>query len=367
MLVRQLFDLESSTYTYLLADEQSREAVIIDPVLEQFERDRVIVEELELKLLFTLETHVHADHVTSTSLLRSHFGARSVVSERAGVLCADRQVKHGDVIRFGGCQLTVRETPGHTDGCLTYVSLTPAIAFTGDALLIRGCGRTDFQSGDSATLYRSVHEQIFTLPDETILYPAHDYKGRTSSSVREEKRWNPRLGASKSVDEFEGIMKGLNLPYPRKIDAALPANVHCGGAQTQPLGAAAELDRSWAPIELTLAGAPQLTAEWLHEHAAETYVIDVREPDEYRGELGHVAGAVLIPLESLQAAAHGLPRDRAFVMVCRSGGRSGRAALDLVAMGFPRAASLAGGMVEWNAKNLPVEFGPAHGSIGRQG
>lgn len=366
MLLRQLFDLESSTYSYLLADEQSREAVIIDPVLEQFDRDRTLIEELELKLSFTLETHVHADHVTGTSLLRAHFGARSVISERAGVVCADRLVKHGDVIQFGACQLTVRETPGHTEGCLTYVSSAPPLAFTGDALLVRGCGRTDFQSGDSAMLYRSVHEQIFSLPDDTVLYPAHDYKGRTATSVREEKRWNPRLGEQRSLGEFASIMRDLNLPYPRKIDSAVPANVHCGGAQTQPAAAVA-LDSSWAPIELTLAGVPQLAPEWLRDHAADVSVIDVREPDEYRGELGHIGGAALIPLGSLQSAAYGLSRDAAYVVVCRSGGRSGRAALDLARLGFARAASLRGGMAEWNRLGLPVEYGPAHGSIGRQG
>lgn len=366
MLLRQLFDLESSTYTYLLADDQSREAVIIDPVLEQFERDRTLIEELELKLLFTLETHVHADHVTGASLLCTHFGARSVISERAGVVCADRLVKHGDSIRFGNCELRVRETPGHTDGCITYVCGTPPIAFTGDALLIRGCGRTDFQSGDSATLFRSVSEQIFSLPDETVLYPAHDYKGRTATSVREEKRWNPRLGVSRSRDEFVGIMRELNLPYPRKIESAVPANTRCGGAQAQP-AAAVQLDTNWAPIEMTLAGVPQLPADWLRDHATTVSIIDVREPDEYRGELGHIAGAALIPLGSLRAAAHGLSREAAYVLVCRSGGRSGRAALDLARLGFARAASLRGGMAEWKKRELPVEYGPAQGSIGRQG
>ncbi len=366
MLFRQLFDVDSSTYTYLLADAQTREAVVIDPVLEQYDRDRAVIEELELTLRFCLETHVHADHVTSSALLRARFGAKSVLSERAGVVCADRLVKHRDRIEFGGCALEVRETPGHTSGCLTYVGR--GLAFTGDALLIRACGRTDFQQGDSAVLYRSVHQQIFTLPDDTVLYPAHDYRGRTATSVREEKRWNPRLGGDRSEAEFIEIMKDLGLPYPRKIDEAVPANLHCGGAQTQLTAAAAELDSSWAPIELTSAGAPQLPVEWLAAHDTEPLIIDVREPDEYRGELGHIGSSVLIPLGSLPSAAHSLPRDRALVLVCRSGGRSGRAAVDLAQLGFAKVASLRGGMTEWNAQKRPVEYGPARASwVSRQG
>jgi sulfur dioxygenase len=366
MLFRQLFDHDSSTYTYLLADVRTREAVIIDPVFEQFDRDRSVIEDLELELRYSLETHVHADHVTATTLLRKRFGARSVISERAGVVCADLQVKHGDLIHFGAHALEARETPGHTDGCLTYVCTEPALAFTGDALLIRGCGRTDFQSGDSARLFESVHEQILSLPEDTLLYPAHDYKGRTVTSVREEMRHNPRLGAGRSQAEFMKIMAELSLPYPRKIDAAVPANVRCGGADASPPMAATQLDSSWAPIGLSLAGVPELDPEWLSRHAAAVHVIDVREPDEYRGELGHLPGAELVPLGALPAASHSLPRERPIVLVCRSGGRSGRAAVDLAKLGFARVASLRGGMVEWQKRKLPVQYGAAEGPS-RQG
>lgn len=366
MLFRQLFDHDSSTYTYLVADAQTREAVIIDPVFEQFDRDRAMIEELELTLRYSLETHVHADHVTATSLLRKRFGARSVISERAGVVCADRLVKHGDAIEFGAQTLTVRETPGHTDGCLTYVSAVPALAFTGDALLIRGCGRTDFQHGDAARLYESVHGQILSLREDTLLYPAHDYKGRTVTSVGEEKRHNPRLGSKRSQAEFVKIMGELALPYPRKIDAAVPANVRCGGADAAQPMAAAQLDPSWAPIELSIAGVPELDPAWLVDHAAGVYLIDVREPDEYRGELGHLPSAELVPLAALPATSHTLPRDRPIVLVCRSGGRSGRAAVDLAQMGFPRVASVRGGMMEWRRRNLPVQYGSAEGTS-RQG
>jgi glyoxylase-like metal-dependent hydrolase (beta-lactamase superfamily II)/rhodanese-related sulfurtransferase len=359
MLFRQLFDHDSSTYTYLLADPQTREAVIIDPVFEQFDRDRAVIEELELKLRYSLETHVHADHVTATTLLRKRFGARSVISERAGVVCADLQVKQGDVIRFGRYAIEVRETPGHTSGCLTYVLQDPPMAFTGDALLIRGCGRTDFQSGDSAKLYESVHTQILSLPDDTLLYPAHDYKGRTVTSVREEKKHNPRLGEARTQAEFMKIMAELGLPYPKKIDAAVPANVRCGAAESLQPMAAVELDLSWAPLKVSIAGVPEVDASWLYEHADDVSVIDVREPDEYRGELGHVPQAELVPLGALPAASHGLPRDRPLVVICRSGGRSGRAAMDLAQMGFARVASLQGGMREWQSRKLPVQYGPA--------
>ncbi|HKU37381.1 MAG TPA: MBL fold metallo-hydrolase [Polyangiales bacterium] len=368
MWLRQLFDLDSSTYTYLVADFAARQAALIDPVFEQFGRDRTLIEELELELRWVLETHVHADHVTASAQLRRHFGAQTVVSERAGVVCADRLVKHGDVIEFGSCQLQVRETPGHTAGCISYVSRTPPLAFTGDALLIRGCGRTDFQGGDAATLYASVHEQLFSLPDDTVIYPAHDYSGRSASSVREEKRHNPRLGRGKTCEEFVAIMAALSLPYPRKIDAALPANTRCGDASDPLAPSQVEPDLSWAPLSRSLAGVPELPAEWLRDHASELRVIDVREPDEYRGELGHIADAELVPLGSLIAAAGSLPRDRPIVTVCRSGGRSGRAALELARLGFARVASLRGGMREWNADHMPVDFGPArHASSSRQG
>jgi sulfur dioxygenase len=368
MLFRQLFDADSSTYSYLLADEATREAVIIDPVIEQFERDRTLLEELELKLLYALDTHVHADHVTGAGLLRERLGARTVVSERAGVVCADLLVKQGDRIRFGRHELEVRETPGHTAGCLSFVCEAERLAFTGDALLIRGCGRTDFQQGDAATLYRSVHEQILSLPEGTALYPAHDYKGRMATSVREELRFNPRLGRSRSLPEFVQIMAELKLPYPKKIDMALPVNSQCGVVSEQAEQAAA-IDTRWAEVALSSVGVPEVSAQWLHgQRPADALLLDVREPDEYRGELGHVPDAVLMPLSTLRAASRALPRDRPIVTICRSGGRSGRAALDLAAIGFTRVASLRGGMIGWNANALPIERGPAEQQVmSRQG
>lgn len=367
MLFRQLFDQDTSTYTYLLADEASREALIIDPVFEQIDRDSTLIDELELELMWALDTHVHADHITALGLLNQRFKARTVLSERGGAVCADRLVKQGDRITFGQHELEVRETPGHTNGCLSYVCESQGLAFTGDAVLIRGCGRTDFQQGSAATLYRSVHEQIFSLPADTLLYPAHDYKGRTVSSVAEETRLNPRLGQGKSLEEFIRIMSELQLPYPRKMDVAVPSNFNCGVARAEP-GAPASLDQSWAPISLSPAGVPEVLGGWLSAHLSQVIVLDVREPDEFRGELGHIAGAELFPLQALAARAAALPRERSVVTVCRSGGRSGKAALSLLGLGFARVASLAGGMTAWNAQGLPVEYGaePRHPS-GRQG
>ncbi len=228
MLFRQLFDPESSSYSYLLADSASREAVLIDAVREQLERDLALLAELELRLVFAVETHVHADHVTASGLLREKLGARVVVGARAGVETADLALDDGAGVRFGRHWLEARATPGHTAGCVTWVCSDAGMAFTGDALLIRGCGRTDFQQGDARRLFRSVRERVLTLPDETLLYPAHDYRGRTVTTVAEEKRWNPRLGLARSEQEFVAIMDGLQLAYPKRMDEAVPANLRSG-------------------------------------------------------------------------------------------------------------------------------------------
>ncbi|NTX05707.1 MBL fold metallo-hydrolase [Myxococcus sp. CA040A] len=224
MLFRQLFDAESSTYTYLLADPATREAVLIDPVLEQVERDLRLLTELGLKLTVVMETHVHADHITSAGLLRARTGAQVMASPR-GAPCVDRQLVHGDQVRVGGLELRVLETPGHTDDSLSF--LCDGRLFTGDALLVRGTGRTDFQNGDSGQLYDSITRELFTLPDATELYPGHDYAGFTASSVGEEKRHNPRL-AGKSREDFITFMNERRIPPPRKLDVAVPANRACG-------------------------------------------------------------------------------------------------------------------------------------------
>ncbi|XP_045773670.1 persulfide dioxygenase ETHE1, mitochondrial isoform X1 [Maniola jurtina] len=223
---RQLFDTVSSTYTYLLGDMKTREAVLIDPVLEHAQRDAALIKELGFKLLYAMNTHMHADHITGTGKLKSLLpGTKSVIGKASGAQ-ADMHLLDGDLVSFGCHQLLATATPGHTNGCLTYISHEQGIAFTGDTLLIRGCGRTDFQEGSSETLYKSVHDKIFTLPDSYTLYPAHDYKGQTATTVGEEKKYNPRL--TKSLKEFIDIMENLNLPYPKMIDKAVPANRVCG-------------------------------------------------------------------------------------------------------------------------------------------
>ncbi|XP_048563995.1 persulfide dioxygenase ETHE1 homolog, mitochondrial [Triticum urartu] len=234
LLFRQLFEKESSTYTYLLADvgDPEKPAVLIDPVDRTVDRDLNLIKELGLKLIYAMNTHVHADHVTGTGLIKTKLpGAKSVISKASGAK-ADQSVEHGDKIYFGKLFLEVRATPGHTAGCVTYVTgdspdqPSPRMAFTGDALIIRACGRTDFQGGSSDQLYQSVHSQIFTLPKDTLLYPAHDYKGFTVTTVEEEVAYNARL--SKDKETFKTIMENLNLSYPKMIDVAVPANMVCG-------------------------------------------------------------------------------------------------------------------------------------------
>merc|ERR1711868_94031 len=225
-IFRQLFEKESSTYTYLLGDSESKEAVLIDPVIETAERDVKMVKELGLKLKYVMNTHVHADHITGTGRLKKLApGCESVLSENSGGK-ADLLVKEGNCIKFGNQCLEVVETPGHTAGCITYIDRSNGRAFTGDALLIRGCGRTDFQGGSAETLYKSVWSRILSLPDNFSLYPAHDYKGMTVTTVGEEKLHNPRL--TKTQEEFIKIMEGLGLSYPKKMDESVPANLQCG-------------------------------------------------------------------------------------------------------------------------------------------
>src|ERR1700740_2518476 len=228
MIFRQLFDPQSSTYTYLLGDGASHSAVLIDPVFEQVRRDAALIDELGLKLVATLETHVHADHVTGASLLKQRTGSKIMVAKASGAVGADRYLVQDDVVSFGGRRLLVRATPGHTSGCVTYVLDDHSMAFTGDCLLIRGSGRTDFQQGDAAVMYRSVHERIFSLPDDCLLYPAHDYRGLTVTSVAEERRFNPRIGGEISLGDFTGYMKNLGLAHPKLMDVAVPANLRCG-------------------------------------------------------------------------------------------------------------------------------------------
>ena len=230
MIFRQLFEPDTCTYTYLLACETSRKAILIDTVAVELEHYTKLLDELNLELVYTLETHVHADHITCASLLRDHLGSKSIVHRDAGAMCADLLVTDGIGFHVGSIEIKVLHTPGHTSGCVSY--LVGDRVFTGDSLLINGCGRTDFQQGDSATMYQSVTDKLFKLPVDTLVYPAHDYTGKRVSCIAQEMALNPRLGQQKTVAEFIEIMQNLDLPYPKYIDDALPANQACGASGT---------------------------------------------------------------------------------------------------------------------------------------
>lgn len=226
MIFHQFFESDTSTFTYLLGCEEAKQAVLIDTVESEVEQYVAKLNALGLTLVYTLETHVHADHVTGADTLRKKLGSKSVVHRDAGAMCGDLLVTDGIHIQVGSLDIEVRYTPGHTNGCVSYYCQDRI--FTGDALLIGGCGRTDFQMGNAGQLYDSIHNKIFSLPDETLVYPGHDYNGNTVSTVGKEKRENKRLGDNKSRDAFIGIMNDLKLAYPKYIDQALPANQACG-------------------------------------------------------------------------------------------------------------------------------------------
>lgn len=230
MLFRQLFDAETSTYTYLIADLDTKEAILVDPVLEQVDRDLKLLKELGLNLRYCLETHIHADHITGTDRLRQMTGCLGIVPENAQAACADRHIRDGETLQLGAITIQAIATPGHTDSHNAYLVNRDCV-LTGDALFIRGCGRTDFQSGDAGTLYDSVTQRLFALPDETSVYPAHDYRGHTVSTIKEEKQWNPRF-VGRTRDGFIEFMSNLNLPDPKKIMEAVPANEMCGRLAT---------------------------------------------------------------------------------------------------------------------------------------
>ena len=353
LVFRQLSDPVSSTYTYLLGDRESGEAVLIDPVFDQVLRDAALVDELGLRLTAAIDTHVHADHVTGAWLLKHRTGCEIAVAKASGAEGADRYLEHGDAIAVGRRRLEVRATPGHTGGCLSYVLDDHRAAFTGDCVLIRGCGRTDFQGGDARALFRSVHSQLFTLPSECLLYPGHDYRGLTVTSVDEERRFNPRLSQGIAEDDFVGYMRHLGLAHPKQIDVAVPANLKCG----RPEGREEPVAQSWAPLTLTFAGIHEIQPAALEEAGAGVQVVDVREPAEWDGPLGHIRDARLIPLGQLGERAGELDRDRPTVAACRSGARSAQAVVILQRLGFQRVANLAGGMIRWRASGLHAEGG----------
>lgn len=354
MIFRQLFEHESSTYTYLVGDEKTREAVLIDPVIETVDRDLKLIDELGLKLVYVLDTHVHADHVTAAGTIRERMqgATKTAVSANAGVACMDVGLQDGQVITFGEHEIRVVATPGHTDSCLSYYLPTAGdtgFVFTGDALLIRGTGRTDFQQGSSDVLFESVTKKLFTLPRATRVFSAHDYRGHTSSTIAEEVDHNPRLGGGKTKSEFIKTMSELKLTQPKKIHEALPANLACG-----------KRDRVFQAR--TENGIPEITPEDLNMAMSQSdwtsksvRLIDVRRPDEYTGEFGHVKGAELITLgpDLQNAIDQGNAADE-IVFICRSGGRSGQATEYAASKGFKKVFNMRGGMIRWSELKLPA-------------
>lgn len=226
MIFRQLFEPLSSTYTYLLGCEDTGLAILIDPVIVTIDRDLSEVSRLGLKLAYSVDTHIHADHITAALELKKKVGSKIAAPAHDRLPCADVGIEEGKALQVGGITLQPLHTPGHTDGHFAYVFQDRV--FTGDALLIEGCGRTDFQNGDADALYQSVKEKLFSLPEDYLVYPAHDYKDRRVSSIAQEKKRNPRLGEEHSLEEFKHIMANLNLPYPKFIDYAVPGNKECG-------------------------------------------------------------------------------------------------------------------------------------------
>ena len=311
-------------------------------------RDAALLRELGLTLAYTLDTHVHADHVTAAWRFRDALGSKIAISKRSGATGADFEVDDGDTIEAGSVRLTVRATPGHTDGCVTYVSSDETVALTGDALLIRSAGRTDFQQGSAATLFRSIRNRIFSLPDHCLLYPAHDYAGRTVTTVQEERRWNPRIGGEASEADFVGYMDNLGLPHPRKLDVAVPANLVCGRPETPPGGDAP----TWGPVVRTFAGVREIDPRWVAEHRGDVTILDVREPAEIRGELGAIDGSVHVPLGDLAGRIDDVPRGLPICCVCRSGRRSAQACAILDKAGVVDVANVTGGMLRWRGLGL---------------
>lgn len=351
MLFRQLYDATSSTYTYLLADETTREALLIDPVFEQYQRDLGLINELGLTLKRVMDTHMHADHVTAAWVIKQKTGAEIVSAKVNQAEDVDIPVEHGDRVGIGSVQLEVRATPGHTAGCVSYVLSDHSMVFTGDAVLIRGCGRSDFQQGNAEALYESITQQILTLPDACFIYPAHDYNGRTRSTVGEEKAHNPRVGGGANRQDFVRYMHAMRLPHPKKMDEALPANLRSGRPEDGHLPE----EPDWADITVTFTGIPEVEPDWVVQHRHKVRLLDVREEDELTDPDERVSDAMVIPLGELHDRAGEVPKDKPVVALCRSGRRSSMAVNILKANGHDRVANVHGGLVHWRDQGLPLD------------
>jgi sulfur dioxygenase len=343
MIFRQLFDSVSGTYTYLIASRHGGEALIIDPVLEKVDRYLKLVEELDLRLVKAVDTHLHADHITGLGALRDRTHCITVMGEQTLADVVSMRVTEGDRVAIEGLSLDVLYTPGHTDD--SYSFLMGGRVFTGDTLLIRGTGRTDFQNGNPRQQYDSIFNKLLKLPDETLLYPAHDYKGDTVSTIGEEKRFNPRLRVQ-SVDEYVDIMNNLNLPNPKMMDVAVPANIHVGLHQDE------IARRGWAVSvaeALALRGRPDIA------------IIDLREKAE-REKHGTIPGSLHAPYPELMEniSAGGMLHELAaatgkrIVFYCAFGERSAMAVEAAQDAGLTSACHIEGGIAAWKKADGPV-------------
>lgn len=343
MIFRQLFDQTSGTYSYLLASRRGGEALIIDPVLEKVDRYLQLVRELDVKLVKAVDTHIHADHITGLGALRDRTQCITVMGEKARVDVVSMRLADGDKLEVEGVSLDVMYTPGHTDD--SYSFLMQDRVFTGDTLLIRGTGRTDFQNGSARDQYESLFGRLLKLPDETLVYPAHDYKGDTVSTIGEEKAFNPRLQV-KSVDEYVDLMSKLNLPNPKMMDVAVPANMRQGLAQ-QEIAARG--------LSLSPADAMKMLGR------TDVVLIDLREKSE-REKNGVIPGSLHAPYPQLREtiAPGGMLHELAMatgkriVFYCAYGERSAMAVKAAQEAGLATSCHLGGGIAAWKSADGPL-------------
>jgi len=339
LLVKQLFDRESCTYTYLLVDTKTQEGALIDGVKEQFNRDLQIIEELGIELLYAIETHAHADHITSAGMIRQNTGAKIVFGEANNIKAIDIAVKDGDELPLGNFAIKVIATPGHTSGCTSFY--VDGMLFPGDTILIRGCGRTDFQGGDPENLYDSVTQKLFKLPEETRVYPGHDYNGRIESTIGEEKRWNPRVGQGNSKEKFIQIMQNLNLAMPKKINEAVPANMDCG-INFNP--------QRYLHEDFSM---NELYKEWKKDDP-DQLIVDNRTLEEFAE--GHVPGCQNIPLGTESQCVEELKQYKRVYLYCRSGRRAQTALTNLSIIGLDNVICISHtGMADWIEAGYPTE------------
>jgi sulfur dioxygenase len=298
--------------------------------------------------MYTLDTHVHADHITGAASIKKKLGSQIGISQHSGTTCADILLTENQEVKFGSFIIKAIETPGHTNSCMSFYC--DGMVFTGDSLLIGGSGRTDFQQGSSAKLYESITGKLFKLPSETLVYPGHDYRGFTVSTIGDEMNFNSRIGSNKSEADFIKIMSELKLAHPKKINEAVPANLKCGAIE--------KLENIFNPQIVD--GISEITPDDLFKNRIRVRIIDVRSLDEYYSDLGHVEGAQLKTLgpELEFFLENETDKDSEIVFVCRSGGRSGSATRLAMQKGFKNAINMNGGMLLWNRYILPIKTNP---------